>query len=248
MELVSHLEQRSKTKLYEALKINLVPFIRNFLKITEYSEMEILNIAGILDTNCFDINLPSKQIRARGIYPLTAMMAHDCVPNTKHFVSESFEMKVIACKLIKKGEMILTSYSHPLKTTIERRHQLKETKCFDCCCKRCEDRTEMNTFASGLTCLKCNGIVVSDNPLKNTSDWKCKECAEKISAQDVLKTVNKARLVLESINKRSVEECENYLKKFEATFPPSSVFMIDVKYALSLLYGNVSGFMIEGKF
>lgn len=248
MEFVSHLDQRINTKLYEALKVNLVPFIRDFLKLTEYSEREILNIAGILDTNCYEIILPSKQIKARGIYPLTAMMASECVPNTKHFFDDKLEMKVIACLPIKKGEMILTSYTHPLKTTIERRYQLKEAKCFDCVCPRCKDPTEMETFASGVKCLKCyEGIVVSCDPLNNFSSWKCMKCDEKLSAGNVVKIMNNARMALESINKRSVEECENYLKEFESIFPSSSVFLTDVKYALSLLYGNVAGFVIEGK-
>lgn len=150
MELVSHLDQRINTRLYEVLRTNLVPFFHDFLKFSRYSETDILNIAGILDTNCFDINLPSKQIRARGIYPLTAMMAHECVRNTKHYVNDDFEMRVIASTFIKKGEMILMSYTHPLKTTIERRHQLKEAKCFDCLCPRCRDqlRWELSRRAS----------------------------------------------------------------------------------------------------
>ena len=249
MELVSHLDQRINTKLYQAFRKNLVPFFRDFLKFSEYSEMEILNIAGILDTNCFEIILPSSKIRARGIYPITAMMSHECIPNTKHFVDENLKMKVIACSLIRKGEMILTSYTHPLKTTVERRYQLKEAKCFDCLCSRCEDPTEMKTFASGLKCVECkSGVVLSTDPLNSLAEWKCLECIRKISAKQALTALNNARMKLETINKRSVEECENYLKEFEMILAPSSVFMIDVKYALSLLYGNVTGFMMEGEF
>jgi hypothetical protein len=59
--------------------------------------------------------LPSKSVKVRGIYLKAAMMAHDCRPNTKHFFDENFEMKVIATTNIKKGEMILTSYAHPLR-------------------------------------------------------------------------------------------------------------------------------------
>lgn len=248
MELVSHLTERINTKLYEALRVNLVPFIRDFLKFDCYSESDILNIAGILDTNCFDIILPSKQIRARGIYPLTAMMAHECIPNTKHFVDNNLEMKVIACTPIKKGEMILTSYTHPLKTTIERRHQLKQAKCFDCLCPRCKDPTEMKTFASAVNCSSCSGgICIPTDPLVNTSDWHCMKCNQKLLASQVIPIINKARNSLETLNKKSVEECEKFLIEFGAVLPHSSVFMIDVKYALSLLYGNSERFLIGGK-
>lgn len=248
MELVSHLDQRINTKLYETLRVNLVPFIRDILKFSNFTETDILNIAGILDTNCFDIVLPSKQIRARGIYPLTAMMAHDCVPNTKHFVDADFAMKLMACLPIKKGEMILTSYTHPLKTTIERRHQLKLAKCFDCLCSRCKDPTEMQSFASSIRCRRCtDGILISLNPLVYSSDWQCNSCFLKISSDQVICVVDRARKSLDSLNKKSVEACEKFLVDFEGILPSKSVFMIDVKYALSLLYGNVSRYSIEGK-
>lgn len=248
MELVSHLDHRIKTKLYQALQVNLVPFFRDFLKFSEYTETDILNIAGILDTNCFDIILPSKHIRARGIYPMTAMMAHDCVPNTKHFVDSNLEMKVVACCAIKKGEMILTSYSHPLKTTLERRHQIKEAKCFDCICSRCSDPSEMQTFASAVKCQECNGgILIARDPLENFSEWICSSCNLKVSANRVIPILSKARASLEALDKKSIDACEKYLREFNGILPPTSVFLVDVKYALSLLYGNVSGFKLEGK-
>lgn len=247
MELVSHLDERINTRLYGALRVNLVPFFRDFLRFSDFSDVDILKIAGILDTNCFDIILPSKQIRARGIYPLTAMMAHECVPNTKHFVDKNLEMKVIACVPIKKGEMILTSYTHPLKTTIERRHQLRGAKCFDCLCARCADPTEMNTFASAVKCLECaDGILTSCDPLVNLSDWQCSKCSQKFPAHQIISVLNKARIQLETLNKKSIHDCEAFLNEHELVLPSSSVFIIDVKYVLSLLYGNSPGFMTEG--
>ena len=242
-ELTSHLDQRIGTKLYDVLRVNLVLFIRNFLKICDCTERDVLNIAGILDTNSFDIVLPSQQIRGRGVYPMTAMMASECIPNTKHFVDENLEMKVIACVPIKKGEMILTSYTHPLKTTIERRHQLKESKCFDCICRRCNDPTEMKTYASGIKCKICSsGFLITNSDCK----WQCIECKSELDAGEVNAVLRIARASLEALNKNSIKECEAFLKKFDSILPPSSVFMVDVKYALSLLYGNVSGYMIEG--
>lgn len=248
MELVSHLDQRINSKLYAALLVNLVPFIRNFLKFTEYSKSDILNIAGILDTNCFDIILPSKPIKARGIYPTTAMMAHRCIANTKHFVDEDLKMKVIATVPIKKGEMIFTSYTHPLKTTIERRHQIKEAKCFDCVCPRCEDPTEMKTFSSAIKCKNCvGGILIPSNPLENSSSWRCKDCHLELPASQVILVLNQARSSLDYLDKKSIRACEKYLMNFEEKLSATSVFIVDVKFTLSLLYGNVAGFMIDGE-
>lgn len=245
MELTSNLDQRIDTKLYGALRVNLVPFIRSFLGLTDFTETDVLNIAGILDTNTFDVVLPAKQTRLRGIYPISAMLAGGCVPNTKHFVDENFEMKVIACVPIKKGEMILTSYTHPLKTTIERKHQIREAKCFDCICPRCNDPSEMKTFVSGVRCKSCSvGIQVPVDLIR----WQCSECFKEISSKEATEILKNARSSLEALNKKSIADCEKFLRSFLVVLPPTSVFMIDVKYSLSLLYGNVSGFMIEGDY
>lgn len=246
MDLISHLDDRINTRLYDVLKINLVPFIKNCLHL-EISEREILNIAGILDTNCFEVFVPSKQIKVRGIYPTTAMMAHECIPNTKHFIDTNFEMKVIACTDIKKGEMILTTYSHALQTTIERRMQIKTAKCFDCICPRCADPTEFETFASSIKCNKeeCSGNLISKNSLDYQADWKCTKCSASISISQVIEKIKRIRGALDSLDKRSVEECEKFLTEFNQVLPSSSVFLIDVKYALCLLIGNNANFPIE---
>lgn len=232
-------------KLFTAYRTNLVPFFKNCLHV-DISEREILNLAGILDTNAFEIFVPSKQIRIRGLYPTTAMMSHECIPNTKHFTDTNFEMKTIACKDIKRGEMIFTSYSHPLSTTIERRIQIKEAKCFDCVCPRCSDATEFQTFASSINCFKCtNGKLVSLNPLENQAEWSCLKCNKLYKFDQVYAVVRQARNALDELDKRSPEECEKFLRDFGAILPPSSVFLVDVKYALCLLIGNNLKFPIE---
>lgn len=249
MTLVSHVDQRKSTKLYEILQINLVPFIRDFLKITNISEHEILSIAGILDTNCFEIFHGSRNARARGIYIQTSMMAHECIPNTKHFFDENYELRLIATTVIKKGHQILTSYTHPLRTTIERRLALKQAKCFDCFCPRCRDPTEKSTFSSAIKCNMCDdGVVTSVEPLENLSDWQCVKCGQKMPCMKVLQVLNVARSKLDSLNKKSVKDCEKFLKDFENILPDGSCFVVDVKYALCLLYGNVDGFYFGGLF
>lgn len=229
------------------LRINLVSFLINFLQFSNTTEEEILNHAGILDTNCFEVFLSSKLVRIRGIYPKAAMMAHDCQPNTKHCFDDDFEMKIIATTAIKKGEMILTSYTHPLKTTIERRLNLKQAKCFDCQCPRCKDPTEMKTFASSLKCNICEGVVTSRNPLENLADWKCSKCENTLAANKILQFFTNMRVELENLDKKSVENCEKFLNDKEKLLPSSSVFIVDVKYALCMLYGNVNGYFYKGK-
>lgn len=227
--------------------MNLVPFILNFLKIPNVTEDEILNISGMLDTNCFEVLLPSRKIKSRGIYFDTAMMAHECIPNTKHFVDENLEMRVIATTEIKKGEKIITSYTHPLRTTIERRLHIKQAKCFDCVCARCMDPTEINTFASSIKCSTCkDGVLTSCDTLDNLSEWKCRSCQQKMPGMKVVQLMNDIRNKLENLNKRSIENCEKFLSDFKDVLVESNVVMIDVKYALCLLYGNVDGYFHKG--
>lgn len=233
--------------MFELLRVNLVPFIRSFLQFTEFSENEILQLAGILDTNCFEVFLSSKLVKVRGIYLKAAMMAHDCRPNTKHFFDENLEMKIIATTNIKKGEMILTSYAHPLRTTIERRLAIKQAKCFDCFCTRCKDPTEMKTFSSSIKCRVCSSVLTSRDPLDNLADWRCSKCDQMLAGKIVLTVINGVRKKLQNLDKKSIENCEQFLKEHENILPESSVFMVDVKYALCMLYGNVSGYDYEGK-
>jgi hypothetical protein len=239
------LEQRISTKLYDILRANLVPFIINFLQLPNVTETEILTIAGILDTNSFEMVLPSKRVRARGIFPETAMMAHECIPNTKHFVDENLEMRVIAAMDIEKGEKILTSYTHPLKTTIERRINLKQAKCFDCVCPRCSDATEMNTFSSCIKCHACDGLLTSVDGMEN---YKCAKCSQIVPVLKIIQIFNGIRAKLDELNKKSINDCEQFLKSYDYLLPEKSVFMVDVKYALCLLYGNTQGYMFEGEF
>lgn len=77
----------------------------------------------------------------RGLYPLAAIMNHECSPNTYHTYNNQCVMKVRAARPIKKGEEITTSYTSIMwNTTIRRKHLLK-TKQFLCECERCRDPT-----------------------------------------------------------------------------------------------------------
>lgn len=219
----------------------------SFLQIQNTSENDILEVAGRLDTNCFEVFLSSRLIKIRGIYPKAAMMAHDCCPNTKHCFDENLEMKVIATTAIKKGEMILTSYTHPLKTTLERRIGLKQAKCFDCLCARCKDPTEMKTFASSIKCSVCKEVLTSIEPLNNLSAWKCQKCGQLMPAEKILPIFANVRNRLETLEKKSIEKCEKFLEDHKDLLPSASVFMVDVKYALCLLYGNVAGYFYDGR-
>jgi len=67
---------------------------------TDLTDETILNVAAILDTNCFEIRLPSSNAKVRAIYDKSSMMAHDCRPNTRHIYTEKMQIVVLATGFI----------------------------------------------------------------------------------------------------------------------------------------------------
>lgn len=55
-----------------------------------------MEIAGIFDTNSYEIRIPERGIKIRALYELGAMMAHCCQPNTKHFFDDELNLVMIA--------------------------------------------------------------------------------------------------------------------------------------------------------
>jgi hypothetical protein len=64
----------------------------------------------------------------------------------------------------------------------------------------------------------------------------------------VITALNDVRGKLQNLNKKSVESCEQFVKDHENILAESNVFMVDVKYALCMLYGNVARYNYEGNF
>ena len=85
--LESHVEHRIQTHTYDVMKKKLVPYIQTLLGAVEYPELLILTVAGILDTNCFEILLMSQNMELGGLFLISLILCHDCIPNTRHYVN-----------------------------------------------------------------------------------------------------------------------------------------------------------------
>lgn len=96
MALEDHLDVRISSPIYQVLKVNLVTYIRNILGLKQFDERLILRTAAMLDTNCFEIRPHQKNTKLRAVYPMAAMISHDCVPNTRHVFDENLQMSVLA--------------------------------------------------------------------------------------------------------------------------------------------------------
>ncbi|KAB7504610.1 Protein msta, isoform A [Armadillidium nasatum] len=132
----SHDELRKDTELWETEQKNVVEFLQEKVKIKHSSEL-IHRVTGILDVNCHEVrsNIPDtkNEFRARGIYPLCAMMSHDCSSNTHHTVMDEMVMLVLASRNIYKGTQITGTYTHLLSGTIEEKKAFKIRKIFRLC-------------------------------------------------------------------------------------------------------------------
>lgn len=86
-ELESHVDQRLTSGSYDALKMHLVPFVHKLLGPKDFPEALILTATAILDNNCFEISMPLRGVEMGGLFLLSLILCHDCVPNTKHYVN-----------------------------------------------------------------------------------------------------------------------------------------------------------------
>lgn len=77
-----------------------------------------------------------------------------------------YSAQIWAADDIEKGEKLEICYTHVSHCTLQRRRHLKESKFFDCDCKRCSDPTELGTNLSSMRCNNCeNGIILASDPL-----------------------------------------------------------------------------------
>lgn len=145
--------------------------------------------------------------------------------------------------------MLTTSYTSTLKPTMERRLHLKQTKIFDCDCKRCADATEFETHGSSFKCQKCKGgLVISNESLNSVSYWSCMKCQHKIQAVEINTILRRLQHQMDNLNRTSPLECEELLKQMSKFVADSNLLVIEIKYNLSMLYGNVNGFQYKGNY
>lgn len=86
-ELESHADERIASGSYKVLQLHLVPFIQKLLGSQDFPEHLILTATAILDNNCFEILMPLRGVEMGGLFLLSLILNHNCVPNTKHYVN-----------------------------------------------------------------------------------------------------------------------------------------------------------------
>ncbi|KAI4502960.1 hypothetical protein M0802_002004 [Mischocyttarus mexicanus] len=218
---------------------------RNVKNAPETKEIDfMMMVSGIFNTNSFEtivVQDKDHYTSLRGLYPMGALLNHDCVPNTRHHYDSQQRLYVIAVRPISAGEEITMTYIDLFWDTILRRQVLSVTKHFFCRCKRCSDPTECGSLLSALYCAAdyCSGILLPSDPLNNESVWTCNKCKISIKSRQI----NSIRSGLSSILKENISESPRKLLKFlkkELTIlvPPSNYLMADIKYSIISYFGK----------
>lgn len=175
---------------------------------------------------------------AQGLYPLAAVMNHDCVPNIRYAYEDNSIMAVRASKLIRKGEQIFNSYTKFLWATLQRRVHLAYSKNFLCKCERCLDPTEFGSYISALKCVRpeCDNMMLPLDPLVVTSPWQCKNCNLKLDHARITKLSDIfSRQIFNKILTEPMSAINHYLKdKLSLILPASNQFTIEVKLQIIL--------------
>jgi len=262
LTLESHDERRSRTENAAITQRTVVDIITERLKMDKYEEDVIKKVLGVLDTNAFEIRLPDSSIQ--GVYSQGAMLEHSCIPNTHRTFDADLNLVVRAAVPIKRGSHITSCYTESLGTTVSRQEHLLTSKFFTCNCPRCVDPTELGTYCSGFLCSTCpkdakpkkgasakkkpvDKIVLPDDPLSPSSDWKCVTCNKPMDPENLarmISVVSEEADELES-NNPTVKSCEKFLEKWSSTFHPNHAILINIKYALLHLYGSEEGYELR---
>lgn len=200
-------------------------------------------ISSVLNTNAFEVSIVSDHkhenvISLRGLYPLAALMNHDCIPNIRYVYREDKTMAVYAVKPIKEGEQVFNTYTKFLWGTNQRRVHLAYSKKFLCFCDRCKDPTEFNSFISAIRCVRldCKGKMLPLNPTVIQSPFRCDECGLKLDHIRVSKIqdIISSQVFHKILNDR-MASINHYLKdKLLKIVTATNQFVIEVKLQIIL--------------
>nr|CAD7204897.1 unnamed protein product [Timema douglasi] len=253
LNLQSHLEDLRDTSLYNLFKTTMIGFLLDGLRLTDVDPEMILRMCAILDTNAFDVRRNEGEVNVRGVYPTASFLSHDCTPNTKYtFVGPEFSLVLTATVPIGKGDVISMTYTRTLWGTLGRRANLRLTRCFDCTCARCSDRTELGTHAGAISCAVCkrsgkDSKVLSTAPLDSAAVWRCESCPHSIPGRQMAWGNDAVRQEMEAVDKRRSEALEEFLEKYGGALHSTNSHILEVKYVLARLYGNEEGHVLSGQ-
>ncbi|XP_072936962.1 SET domain-containing protein SmydA-8-like [Epargyreus clarus] len=220
--------------------------LKEYFDITKEDEELMVLACCVLDANAFQIATPygQKDMSLRGLYPVSALMNHNCVPNTRYSYNSDNQMTVKAVKPIQAGKEIFTCYSGMLWGTPARRLHLNKTKHFWCMCARCADPTERGTLLAALKCFNtsCPGSLLPIDPLKISTAWRCLDCSLKVPYNNICAIQAALGSLIGSLNFENIYELEKFfLTRVTKYVPKTNQIVLDLQCRLIWEFGEVDG-------
>lgn len=125
MAMEARLEERRGTEIWDIHEKYVVKPLLESGIFGQFEDLEVTGeliqrICGLLDANTFEIrgNVDSRGVQmsnlARGLYPKTALMTHNCMPNTLLSVDGYSNVRVFTTVPVKMGEILHISYTRSL--------------------------------------------------------------------------------------------------------------------------------------
>ena len=120
--------------------------------IPDLTQQEIRRAVGVLEINSYEV-----QPGVRACFPLSSLLSHSCVANSRHIWSQQppYTNTCIATVDLAAGEEVLATYTIPTSCTFARRTNLRAGWFFDCACARCESSSELGTEVNTVVCPDC---------------------------------------------------------------------------------------------
>ena len=116
-------EHAKKETSWTAYHEHVVHFLRDKCGLggSEFSEDEVMHALGVLDVNSVKIGGSNGTVNGHGLYPLTSLLSHSCISNSKTVLKSDYSIECKATVFIAEGEEVTKQYVSPLETTQLRR-------------------------------------------------------------------------------------------------------------------------------
>jgi hypothetical protein len=180
-KLISH-SKASTHEIQESFKLAAVDLVDEFqnheflhhLRVVEIVEM--INRVNLNSHIIHDFEDKSEAIGC-GMFPITALLNHNCNPNAIYVSGENGKMEVRAIRSIDEHQELCVSYVDLFSNRLERREKLLTTKYFWCNCERCENQNDLL-----LNAIKCSCQIEAYYTQNSSQDFSCQSCNTELEA------------------------------------------------------------------
>ena len=120
--------------------------LRKRLKLDWITDADLQHVFGVFKTN--GVGHVEAGARVCFLFPHVSLMSHSCLSNLDLVSRPGARVQFVAKTDIRAGEELTWSYSNVLSQKHVVQRHLSSTWLFECRCRRCCDRSEMNLFYS----------------------------------------------------------------------------------------------------